>query len=279
MSSTDPQRLVKIENENRVVPIRAKVHPSAIVHPQAVLGNNVEIGPYAVIGEHVEIGDGSVIGPHVLVEGWSKLGRNNRVYPGAVVGAEPQDLKFHGEKSYLVMGDDNTVREYATISRGTEGGGGETRIGDGNLIMGNVHIAHDCQIGSHIVITHGTALAGHIVVEDHARIGGLVGIHQFVKIGRMAMVGAHSMVTKDVPPFVLVAGNPARAHGVNITGLRRNNLEPEERLEIQRAYKLLYRSGLNVTQAIEEMEQKLSGGAAIDHFIGFLKGAERGVVR
>lgn len=263
----------------KVVPINAKIHPTAIVSPGATIGPNVEIGPYAIIGENVEIGEGCVIGPHVVIEGWTTLGKRNKIYTGAVIGNEPQDLKFKGEKSYLYIGDDNIVREYATISRGTHGGSGETRIGNGNLIMSYVHVAHDVQIGNYNVISHGSGIAGHVIIEDRVTIGGIVGVHQFTKIGRMAMVGAHSMITKDVPPYALVSGNPPKIYGVNIVGLRRNGLTPEARMEIQRAYKILYRSGLNVTQAIEEMERQLSGTEEIEHILRFLRNAERGICR
>lgn len=262
-----------------VVPLRVEIHPTAIVSPKAELGTGVKVGPYAIIGDNVTIGDGTVIGPRAIVDGWTTIGKNNRIYTGAVVGNEPQDLKFRGEKSYLFIGDDNIIREYATISRGTDGGGGETRIGNGNLFMSYVHIAHDCQIGNHVVVAHGSGVAGHVTVEDRAILSGLVGVHQFCKIGRMAMVGAHTMVTKDVPPFLLVDGNPARVWGINIVGLRRNGVSPEVRAEIKRAYKILYRSNLNVSQAIEQMEQELEASEEIDAFLRFLRSADRGICR
>lgn len=269
----------RVVERGKVVPINARIHPTAIVSPGAVIGPNVEIGPYAIIGENVEIGEGCVIGPRVVIEGWTVLGKRNKVYTGAVLGNDPQDLKFKGEKSYLYIGDDNIIREYATISRGTAGGGGETRIGNHNLIMSYVHVAHDVQMGSYNVVAHGSGIAGHVVIEDRVTIGGIVGVHQFTKIGRMAMVGAHTMVTKDVPPYALVSGNPAKIYGVNIVGLRRNGLTPEVRMEIQRAYKILYRSGLNVSQAIEEMERQLSGTEEVEHILRFLRNAERGICR
>jgi UDP-N-acetylglucosamine acyltransferase len=265
--------------DSKVIPIRTRIHSTAIVHPGAQIGVGVEIGPYAIIGENVEIGDDTHVGARCIVEGWTKIGRGNCIYAGAVVGSEPQDLKFRGEKSYLVIGDNNLIREYATVSRGTEGGGGETRLGNSNLIMSYVHVGHDVQMGNHCVVGHGTGIAGHVVIEDRVVIGGIVGVHQFSKIGRMAMVGAHTMVTKDVPPYILVDGDPAKVYGVNIVGLRRNGLPPEVRMEIQRAYKILYRSGLNVSQAIELMERELAGSGEIDHFLRFLRSAERGICR
>jgi len=265
--------------ENKVIPLRTRIHPSAIVHPGAQIGAGVEIGPFAIIGENVEIGDETRIGPHCIIDGWTKIGQGNKIYTGAIVGSEPQDLKFRGEKTYLFIGDDNIIREYATISRGTEGGGGETRIGSNNLVMSYVHVGHDVQLGNNCVIAHATGIAGHVVVEDRVVMGGIVGVHQFTKIGRMAMIGAHSMVNKDVPPYTLVDGDPAKVYGVNIVGLRRNGLSPETRMEIQRAYKILYRSGLNVSQAIEVMERELAGSEEIDHFLRFLRGADRGICR
>lgn len=259
--------------------MHARVHPTAIVEPGAQIGADVEIGPYAIIGEHVAIGDGTRIGPHVVIEGWTQVGRNNRIYTGAVVGSEPQDLKFKGEKSYLFIGDDNIIREYCTISRGTEGGGGETRIGNGNLLQANSHVGHDVQMGNGVILGHGSGIAGHVVIEDRVVIGGMCGIHQFTKVGRMAMVGAHSMISKDVPPYALITGNPPKVYGVNIVGLRRNGLTPETRMEIQRAFKILYRSGRNVSQAIEEMERELPGCEEIDHFLRFLRSADRGIYR
>lgn len=259
--------------------MHAKIHPTAIVAPGAQLGAGVEVGPFSIIGENVQIGDGTIIGAHVTIEGWTVIGQNCRIYSGAVIGNEPQDKKYKGEKTYLFIGDDNVIREYATISRGTLGGGGETRLGNNNMIMSYVHVAHDVQMGSNIVVAHGTGISGHVVIEDCAVISGLCGIHQFTKIGRMSMIGAQSMIAKDVPPYVLVKGNPAKLYGVNIVGLRRNGLSPETRKVIQRAYKILYRSGLPLKQAIEEMERELPACEEIDHFLRFLRSAERGIYR
>lgn len=255
------------------------VHPTAIVHPGAQLGVGVTVGPYAIIEDEVEIGDGTTIGPYAMVKRWTKVGARNRIYAGAIIGNDPQDLKYTGEKTHLIIGDDNIIREYATISRGTAVGGGVTRIGSHNFIMSNVHVAHDVQMGDWIVLSHGTGVAGHVTIEDRVRVGGLVGIHQFVRVGAHAMIGAHSMVTQDVPPFFLVNGNPAHAYGVNIVGLRRDGKSPEVRMEIQRAYKILYRSGFNVSQAIEQMERTLTSIPEIEHLLRFLRNAERGICR
>ena len=264
--------------ESKVIPLR-DIHPTAIVHPNAKLGREVVIGPYSIIGENVEIGDYTRIDSHVVIEGWTTIGKRCHIYHGASIGCEPQDLKFKGEKSYLFIGDDNLIREYVTISRGTEGGGGETRIGNNNLFMANSHIAHDCQIGNHVVLANSVALAGHVTVEDRVTIGGLCGVHQFTKIGKMAMIGGCTKIVKDIPPFVLVDGIPAKVSGINIVGLRRNEVPPEVRNEIKKAYKILYRSRLNIKQAIEQMEQELASSPEIDHFIRFLRNAERGICR
>ncbi|ACL70504.1 acyl-(acyl-carrier-protein)--UDP-N-acetylglucosamine O-acyltransferase [Halothermothrix orenii H 168] len=257
----------------------AKIHETAIVHPGAKIGKNVEIGPYSIIGENVEIGEGTKIGPHVVVEGWTTIGKNNQIFHGASIGLEPQDMKFKGEKSYLFIGDNNIIRENVTIHRGTEEGGGETRIGNNNLIMAYCHVAHDCQLGNHIIMSNATNLAGHVIIEDYVVMSGLTGVHQFVRVGKMAMVGAHSKVVKDVPPYILVDGHPARVNGINVVGLRRNGVDPDLRQEIKRAYKILYRSNLNTSQAIEKMDQELDASEEIEHFLRFLRNAQRGICR
>lgn len=264
--------------ENKVVPLR-QIHETAIVHSGAKLGKEVVIGPYAIIGENVELGDGCIVGPHVVIEGWTKIGVGNKFYHGASIGCEPQDLKFKGEKSYLFIGDYNTFRENVTISRGTAEGSCETRIGNHCLFMAYSHVAHDCYVGSNVVMANATALAGHVIVEDRVVLGGLSGVHQFSKVGKMAMVGACTKVVKDVPPFVIVDGNPAKVGGINVVGLRRNGISPEVRDEIKKAYRILYRSNLTITQAIQQMEQELQGTPEIDHFIRFLRNAERGICR
>ncbi|MFW6386757.1 MAG: acyl-ACP--UDP-N-acetylglucosamine O-acyltransferase [Bacillota bacterium] len=257
----------------------ANIHDTAIVHQGAKIGKNVEVGPYSIIGENVEIGEGTEIGPHVVIRGWTRIGKNNKIFHGASIGFIPQDLKFDGEKSYLYIGDNNTIRENVTIHRGTEEGGGETRVGSNNLIMAYCHVAHDCQLGNHIIMGNAVNLAGHVVVEDHAVITGLTGIHQFVQIGSIAMVGAHSKVVKDVPPYILVDGHPARVNGINVVGLRRNGIKPELRSEIKRAYKILYRSNLNMDEAIQKMDQELDASEEIEHFLRFLRNVQRGICR
>jgi UDP-N-acetylglucosamine acyltransferase len=209
-----------------------KIHATAVIHPSAVIGSNVTIGPYCVIGEDVVIGDYTRLNSHVVIEGPTVIGQNCTFSSGAMIGVEPQDLKHNGEKTSLVIGDNNVFRELVTVARGTAGGRGETRIGNDNYIMSYGHIAHDCVIGSNVIITGGAALAGHCQVDDYAIIGGLAGVHQFVKIGKMAMIGGMAKVTRDVPPYMLVDGNPAHVIGVNIVGMRRHGTSKEVRESI-----------------------------------------------
>ncbi|GAB6137332.1 acyl-ACP--UDP-N-acetylglucosamine O-acyltransferase [Halanaerobaculum tunisiense] len=256
-----------------------QIHQTAVVHPEAKIGDEVKIGPYAVIDEHVEIGAGTEVGSHTVIKGWTKIGQNNKIFNGASIGQVPQDLKFDGEKSFVEIGDDNTIREFVTIHRGTEEGSGLTKIGNNNLIMAYCHVAHDCHLSNDIIMSNSAQLAGHVIVEDAAVIGGLAGVHQFVRIGEMSMVGASSKAVKDVPPYILVDGHPASVNGINIVGLRRNEVAPEIRRKIKQAYKILYRSNLNTNQAIEEMEEELDNSPKIEHFLRFLRNAQRGICR
>src|SRR6056297_1580919 len=245
----------------------ADVHETAVVSPNAKIGKNVEIGPFSIIGDNVEIEEGTTIGPHVVIEGWTIVGKNNDIYHGATIGEDPQNIQYKGEKSHLFIGDNNIIRENVTIHRGTEEGGSETRIGNNNLIMAYCHVAHDCQLGNNIIMSNAVNLAGHVYIEDNAVVAGLTGVHQFVRVGKMAMIGAHSKVVKDVPPYILVDGRPATVNGINVVGLRRNGIKPDLRREIKRAYKFLYRSNLNITEAIEKMDQELNASKEIEHFL------------
>lgn len=252
------------------------VHATAVIHPTARLGSNVRIGPYAVVGEHARIGDRTVLGPHAIVEAYTTLGADCQLYPGAVVGGVPQDLKYGGEESYTVIGDRNVIRECATINRAT-GVGDETRIGHDNLIMAYVHVAHNCLIGNHVVLSNGVTLAGHIEIEDHVTVGGLCGLHQFIKVGTMAMIGAMSRVVQDVPPYMLVEGHPPKVHGPNTVKLRRLELDAGVRDQLKRAYKLLYRSGLNVAQAMEQI-RALGAEPELERLLDFIRRSDRGLV-
>lgn len=260
-----------------VIPLR-KIHETAVVYPGANIGKEVEIGPYAVIGPNVVIGDGTKICAHAVIEGWTSIGKNCTIYSGAVIGGEPQDLKFVGEKSYVFIGDNCKIRECVTISRAT-GEEQETRIGNNCLLMACTHIAHNCVLGNNIIISNGTGVAGHVTIEDRAVIGGLSGIHQFVKIGRNAMVGGMAKIVQDVPPFVIVDGNPAHVAGLNSVGIARAGITTAVRKDLKKAYKILYRSGYSLEQAIQEMEQELTSSEEVEHLLRFLRNVERGICR
>ena len=261
--------------ESKVV---AYIHDTAVIAPGARIAKNVEIGPYSVIGEHVEIGEGTKIGPHVVITGWTQIGRDCKIFQGASVGEEPQDLKFQGEKSYVFIGDRTTIREGVTVHRAT-GEGEETRIGSDCLLMALTHVAHNCVIGNHVIMSNLASVAGHVVVEDRAVIGGMAGVHQFVKIGRNAMVAGMSRLVQDVVPYTIVAGHPAKAAGINSVGIARAGIPLDARRHIKRAYKILYRSGLSLKEAISIIEQDVDSCEEIEHFLRFLRNADRGICR
>ena len=258
--------------------VLAYIHDTAVVAPTARIARNVEIGPYAVIADHVEIGEGTVIGPHVVISEWTKIGRDCHIFQGASVGEVPQDLKFKGEKSYTFIGDRTTIRECATVHRAT-GEGEETRIGDDCLLMAYTHVAHNCVLGNRIIMSNAAMLAGHAIVEDGVVIGGMAGVHQFVKIGRNAMIGGTSKLVQDVVPYTMVDGHPARAVGLNSVGISRAGIPIEIRRRIKQAYKILYRSGLNLAQAIAVIEQEVDSCEEVEHLLRFLRNAERGICR
>lgn len=257
----------------------AKVHETAIVHPEARLEMGVEVGPYSIIGEEVEIGAGTKIGPHVVIEGHTVIGKKNQIYAGVIIGYPPMHLEYRDQRTKVTIGSYNTIREYTTIHRALAEYTGETKIGDHNYLMAYCHITHDCLLGDHIIMVNGTGLAGHVLIEDRAFLGGNVGVHQFCRIGSMAMIGANSKVVKDVPPYMLVDGHPAVVRGVNVVGLKRNNVSSELRKEIKRAYRLLYRSNLNVSEALERIDQDLNHSQEIESLICFVKNAQRGICR
>lgn len=266
-----------IKPETVIIPLR-KFHETAVVHPNARIGKDVEIAPYAVIGENVVIGDGTKIGAHVVIDGWTSIGKNCVIFPSASIGAEPQDLKFRGEKSYVFIGDNTKIREFATVNRAT-GDDEETRIGSNCLLQAYTHVAHNCVVGNHVIMSNAATLAGHVVVEDRANIGGLTGVHQFVKIGRNAMIGGASKVVQDIPPFVIADGHPAKVRGLNNVGMSRSGMSELARSNMKKAYKILYRSGLSLAQAIDTMEQELESCEEVEHFLRFLRNAERGIAR
>jgi UDP-N-acetylglucosamine acyltransferase len=278
-------------------PVRqAVIHPTAVVHHEAKLGFNVQIGPHAVVGGSVQLGSGCqigpaavldgavslgedcVVGPSVMITGNTTIGRGNRFFHGASLGNEPQDLKFHGESTYLEIGEDNIFREYCTVHLAT-GEGCTTRIGNNNMLMAYVHVAHNCIIGNRVIIANAVNIAGHVEVEDFATIGGMTPVHQFVRIGAHSMVGGGSRLPQDVPPFIRVAGNPVEVCGVNSIGLKRRNFSDEELLNIKQAYRLLYRSGLNVGQALERIASDCTLTKNIEELMAFIRRSERGIVR
>lgn len=255
------------------------IHPTAIVHPGARLAEGVSVGPYSVIGEHVEIGEGTAVASHVVIEGRTRIGRANRIFQFASLGGEPQDKKYRGEPTRLEIGDRNTIREYCTVSTGTEQDAGVTRIGGDNWIMAYVHIAHDCQIGSNTIFANNAQLAGHVHVGDWAILGGFTGVHQFVKIGAHAMTGGGSILLQDVPPYVTVAGNPAKPYGINAEGLRRRGFSDAVIAAIRGAYKTLYRSGLGLADAQASVAEQAAATPELAVLSEFLRSATRGIVR
>jgi UDP-N-acetylglucosamine acyltransferase len=255
---------------------KTKIHSTAVVHPWARIGAGVQIGPYAVIGPEVVLGDGCEIGSHVLIDGITTIGNNNRIFHGASVGSEPQDLKYNGGRTRLVIGDENVIREFVTINTATADGEA-TLIGSNCLLMAYSHVAHNCVLGDYVILANSVNLAGHVLVDDHAIIGGVTPVHQFVRIGKHAFIGGGSRVEKDVPPFIKIAGNPPAVYGVNSVGLARRGFSEERRITIKKIHKLIYRRGLNTSQVIEALENGEFSGPDAEEMLEFLKTSERGI--
>ena len=256
------------------------IHPTAIIDASAKLGADISIGPYAIIGADVELGDGCWIGPHAVVQGPSKIGKNNKIFQFASVGEMPQDKKYNGEPTELIMGDNNVVRECATIHRGTIQDQGITRIGDDNLFMANTHVAHDCVVGNSCIFGNSAAIAGHVTVEDHVIITGMSGVHQFCLLGTHSFVAHASIITKDVPPFVMVTGGASpTAKGINVEGLKRHGFNADEIQALKNAYKIIYRQGLRVAEAIEKLSDLQQMFSVVGCYVEFLKSSTRGIVR
>ncbi|MHB8256236.1 MAG: acyl-ACP--UDP-N-acetylglucosamine O-acyltransferase [Acidiferrobacterales bacterium] len=255
------------------------IHPQAIIDPSARLGENVHVGPFSVIGAGVEVGDGSWIGPHVVINGPTRIGRQNRIFQFASLGEAPQDLKYAGEPTRLEIGDRNIVREYCTFSRGTVAGGGLTHIGDDNLFMAYVHVAHDCHVGNKTVFANCASLAGHVSVGDYAILGGFTGIHQFCRVGAHCMTGIATITFKDVPPFILASGNTARPYGLNLRGLKRRGFSEAAIDALRRAYKIIYRSGLKLDQALERLDSMAQEHEEVRHLADFIRQSQRGIIR
>ncbi|MHB1512595.1 MAG: acyl-ACP--UDP-N-acetylglucosamine O-acyltransferase [Acidiferrobacter sp.] len=255
------------------------IHPHALVDPRAEIGADVEIGPFTIIGPEVVIGAGTSIGSHTVIKGPTRIGRDNKIFQFSSIGEVPQDLKYHGERTTLEIGDRNVFREFCTINRGTGGGGGITEIGHDNLFMAYVHIAHDCRIGNHTVFANCASLAGHVLVGDYAVLGGFTGIHQFCRVGEHCMTGAATVAVQDIPPYVLAAGNSARPYGINVTGLKRRGFTAEGINMLKRAYKTIYKSGLRLDEAIGKIDDMVPEYGELDVLARFLKVEGRGIIR
>jgi UDP-N-acetylglucosamine acyltransferase len=263
---------------SRVLAGHAQVHETAIVHADARLAEDVVVGPYCLVGADVVLGPGCRLDSHVRLDGPLVAGSDNRFHHGAAIGGVPQDLKFAGARSAVRIGDSNTFREFCTVNRATEEGH-ETVIGSDSLFMAYVHVAHDCTIHDHVILANSVHLAGHVEVEDHAIVGGVTPVHQFVRIGRYSIVGGGSRVPKDMPPYLKAAGNPLRVVGLNTVGLERKGFPAEVRRALKDAYRTLYRSKLNVTQAVERIRAEHDGVAEIAHLLSFIAASHRGIVR
>ena len=255
------------------------IHPTAIVDSRARLAANVSVGPYSVIDGDVEIGEDTSIGAHCVLTGHTTIGRENRIFHFCSIGEANQDKKYKGEPTRLAIGDRNVIREYCHLNRGTVQDAGVTTLGSDNWIMAYVHVAHDCVVGDHVTIANSTQLAGHVHVGDWATLGGFTGAHQFVKIGAHAMTGVASVVLQDIPPYVLVGGNPLAAHGINSEGLKRRGFTPEAIAALKRAYKTLYKSGLSLAEAKVELERQASESSEVRALVEFLAASTRGIVR
>lgn len=255
------------------------IHSTAIVDASAKIASGVSIGPYSVIGRDVEIGEGTWVGPHVVINGRTRIGRNNRIFQFNSIGDIPQDKKFEGELSTLEIGDRNTIREYCTINRGTQLGGGVTRVGDENWIMAYVHIAHDCQVGNNVTMANNATLAGHVSIGDHAVLGGFTLVHQFCAVGAYAFSAMGTAIGKDVAPYVMVSGQPARAHGLNSEGLKRHGFDAQTLRSLKTAYKTVFRSALKAEEAIERLDELGAGSPEVQALAEFIRTSTRGIVR
>jgi UDP-N-acetylglucosamine acyltransferase len=257
----------------------SRVHPTAIVDARAEIDGDVQIGPYCVIGAGVRIGKGCRVHSHAVISGRTTLGEGNVVFPFASIGDTPQDLKYKGEPSELLIGNRNTIREYVSLNPGTTGGGMVTRVGDQNLLMMQCHIAHDCLLGDRNVVANGATLGGHVVIEDFVIVGGLVGIHQFVRIGTGAIVGAGSMVSKDVPPYCNATGDRAKLHGLNLEGLKRRGFDRTVIALLRKAYRIVFQSALRTEDALKKIREELPAIPEIEKFVSFIAQSRRGVCR
>lgn len=257
----------------------ARIHPSSIIDPSAIIADGAEIGPFCLIGANVEIGAGTIIGAHCVIEGPTKIGCHNRIHPHSVIGGEPQDKKYAGEPTRVEIGDHNTIREFVTINRGTTQDTGVTRIGNHNWIMAYVHVAHDCLVGDHIIFANASSLAGHVRVDDWVILGGFTLVHQFCQIGAHAFTSMGSIVNRDVPPYVTVAGNFAEPKGINSEGLKRRGYDSDRIMSIRRAYKTLYKAGLPLAEAREQLASAATAAPDVRLMLEFIDRSERSLIR
>ena len=255
------------------------IHPTAIIDPKAEIDENVTVGPYSIINKNVYIASGTVIGSHVTIDSYTDIGPDCRIFQYASIGTVPQAVTFKGETSYLKIGRNTIIREFATLNRGTEFGGGVTEVGADNFLMAYTHIAHDCKTGKGVIMANNATLAGHIVIGDHVIIGGLVAVHQFVRIGEYAYIGGKSALTKDIPPYVIAAGDRASLHGLNKVGLRRHQFSEHTISELKKAYRIIFRIGLTVNEAVERVLAEVENLPEVKNFAGFIKNTQRGITR
>ncbi|RLB04407.1 MAG: acyl-[acyl-carrier-protein]--UDP-N-acetylglucosamine O-acyltransferase [Deltaproteobacteria bacterium] len=256
------------------------IHETAVVHPTAEMADGVEIGPYAIIGERVKIGEGTRIGPHVIVDKWTVIGEGCQIYQYASLGTPPQHLRYNGEETYVIIGNNNIIREFVTINRGTPFGNGKTVLGDNNFIMAYAHIAHDCIIGSHVIMASYAGLAGHVEIGDYAVIGGMVAIHQFVRIGTYAFIGGGTSIGMDIPPYVTASGIRAKLYGINVLNLQRHNFSEETIKALRKAYKIIFRSHLTMGEALKKVEDDpVFSFSEVRQLVEFIKGSKRGVTK
>jgi UDP-N-acetylglucosamine acyltransferase len=255
------------------------IHPTAIVHPGAKLAEGIEVGAYSVIGEHVSVGKGTRIASHVLVEGWTTIGERNHIFPFSSIGTPPQDIGYKNEETYLIIGNDNVIRECATIHRATTKDDRKTEIGNNNFLMAYSHVAHDSKLGNHIIMANSVALGGHIVIEDYAILGGIVAVHQFVRIGAYAIVGGMSGVPMDIPPYVSASGGRAQLYGLNLVGLKRRGFSEDAISILKKVYKIIFRSGLTQEESFRRVEGDFGGSREAMHLVEFMKSSKRGVTR
>ena len=255
------------------------IHSTAIVSSAAELAEDVEVGPYSVIGDDVQIGAGTEVGSHVVIKGTTEIGENNRIFQFASIGEDPQDKKYDGEKTRLVIGDGNTIREYCTLNRGTAQDTGVTCIGDNNWLMAYVHVAHDCEIGNETIFANNSSLAGHVIVGDYVIFGGFSGAHQFCRIGAHSFIGNNAAVTRDVPPYVMVSGQPAVPRGVNSEGLKRRGFDSDQARNVKEVFRILYRSGLRLEEARGRIAELAASREELRIFAEFLELSERSIVR